>query len=191
MSWLKHTISLALLLAAAVVVLATLFSGHSDDYGRVSLPQGGTVHLPKGEVIVYDSVQGDPDQLENNTSRLTFAVVPAGGGESLSMSSPNDQLSETSVTRAQTIGEVGAIAKLDVPSAGDYLVNGTAELAPGTFYLEFGTNAGSALVGKWKLIAGLLLGALLVALIPVPRSRRRLEGEPSAWSSDPRAPYAG
>jgi hypothetical protein len=192
MRWLKRTISILMLLAAAGIALAIGFSNHSDEYGQVSLPQGGTVHLPKGKVTVFDRVQGQGSEIEPGAANLAFAVVPVEGGPPIAMSLANGETSGTSVTRRVTIGELGAFVKLDVPEAGDYRVTGSTSLAPGTFYLEFGTNAGAALLDRWKLLAGLVLGALLIAFIPVPRSRRGRghEDEPH-WSSDPRAPYAG
>ncbi len=194
MRWLKHTISVLLLLVAVGVVMATVFSDHSDDYGQVSLPQGGSVYLPEGKVTVFYRVLGDTSQIDQNAGGLAFQVTPANGGAPIAMALVNGQTSGVAVTRSETIGELGAVAKLDVPSAGDYVVSGSTNLAPGTSYLEFGTNAGSAVLARWKLLAGLLLGAMLIALIPVPRSGQRSEdpaGEPSGWSSDPRAPYAG
>lgn len=193
MRWLKHTISAVLLLVAVGIVLATALSDHSDEYGRVSLPPGGTLHLPEGKVTVYYRLRGDTSEFGENTSGLAFQVTPIRGGSPVAMAAANGESSEVAVTRSETIGELGAIAKLDVPSAGDYVVSGSTGLAPGASYLEFGTNAGSAVLHRWKLLAGLLLGALLIGIIPVPRSGRRWEedaGEPH-WSSDPRAPYAG
>jgi hypothetical protein len=195
MRWLKHTISVLLLLVAVGVVLATVFSDHSDDYGQVTLPQGGTVHLPKGKVTVFYRQLGDnSDPIKQIGGGIAFRVAPARGGPPIAMTMDNGQTSGVAVTRSETIGELGAIAKLDVPASGDYLVSGSTNLAPGTSFLEFGTNAGSAVLQRWKLLAGLLLGALLLAIIPVPRSGRHWEdpgGEPTGWSSDPRAPYAG
>jgi hypothetical protein len=193
MRWLKHTISVVLLLVAVGVVLATALSDHSDDYGQAILPQGGTVHLPQDKVTVYYRVTGDSSDLDQNTGGLAFQVTPARGGVPIAMTSVNGQTTGVAVTRSETIGELGAVAKLDVPAAGNYFVSGSSKLVPGTSYLEFGTNAGSAVLKKWKLIAGLVLGALLLALIPVPRSGRRWDdsAEPHGWSSDPRAPYAG
>ena len=193
MRWLKHTISLLLLAAVAAIVLATGFSEHSDDYGRVSLPQGGTVHLPEGKVTIFERVRDDVSERERDTAGLAFQVQPAGGGPPIGMTLDRDQASDTEVQRSETVGEFGSIAKLDVPAAGDYVVSGSTNLAAGALYLEFGTNAGSALLQRWKLIAGLLAGALLLTLIPVPRSGRRWDdpGEAAGWSSDPRAPYAG
>src|SRR5262245_31339714 len=189
MPWLKHTISLLLLVAAGAIVLGIGFSDHSDDYGRVSLPQGGTVHLPEGKVTVFDRVRGEASEREDNTAAVAFQVEPAGGGKPIAMRLENGDVSDTQVQRRETIGEFGALAKLDVPKAGDYVVSGRSDLGPGTVYLDFGTNAGQALLNHWKLIAGLLLGSLLLALIPPPRRRRR--HDVSAWTSDPRAPYAG
>jgi hypothetical protein len=190
---LTHTLSILLVLAAAGVIVATVFSDHSDDYGRVSLPQGGNVHLPEGNVTVYFGLTEDPSDLVEETGGLAFQVVPEEGGAPLALAAASGEASELSVTRSETIGELGAVAKLDVPAAGDYVVHGSTNLAAGASYLEFGTNAGSALLRRWKLLAGLLLGALLVALIPVPRSGRRWDDPADArgWSSDPRAPYAG
>ena len=194
MRWLKHTISILLILAAVGVVLSTALSDHSDDYGQVSLPQGGTVHLPQGKATVYYRVLGDSSELGQDPAGLVFQVTPSQGGDPIPMTMANGQTSGVAVTRSETIGELGAVAKLDVPATGEYLVRGRSELPPNTSHLEFGTNAGAAVLQKWKLLAGLVLGAVLLAFIPVPRSGRRREdpaGEPTGWSSDPRAPYAG
>jgi hypothetical protein len=192
MRWLKRTLSALMALAALGIVLAIGFSDHSDDYGKISLPQGGTVHLPKGEVTVFDRIQGDPSEYEQDMAGLSFQVAPAGGGPPLAAKVENGAVSETQVQRTETIGEFGALAKLSVPSAGSYAVTGSSDLAPGTVYLDFGTNAGSALLQRWKLIAGLLVGAFLLSIIPLRRSGRRWgESTDPTWSSDPRAPYAG
>jgi hypothetical protein len=194
MRWLKHTISLLLLLAAVGVVLATAFSDHSDDYGKVTFPQGGTVHLPEGKVTVFYRALDGSSELDHNTGGLAFQVTPARGGAPVAVALANGETSGVAVTRSETIGELGAIAKLDIPTAGDYVVSGTTDYAPGASFLEFGTNAGTAVLQRRKLLVGLVLGAILVALIPVPRSGRRWEDpadEATGWSSDPRAPYAG
>jgi hypothetical protein len=195
MLWLKHTISVLLLLATVGVILATAFSDHSDDYGQVSLPQGGIVHLPKGKVTVFYRVLGDSsDPIGHANGGLAFRVAPAQGGPPIAMALANGQTSGVAVTRSETIGELGAVAKLDVPASGDYVVSGSTNVPAGSSFLEFGTNAGSAVLHRWRLLVGLVLGAMLIAMIPVPRSGRRWEdpdGEPTGWSSDPRAPYAG
>jgi hypothetical protein len=147
MRWLKHTVSVVLILAAVGVVLATAFSDHSQDYGQVVLPQGGTVHLPEGKVAVYYRVLGDSSEISPNTGGLAFSVVPASGGPPIAMALPNGQ-----------------------------------------------TNTGCDVLDRWRLVAGLVIRALLISVIPVPRSGRRWEdpnGGPTGWSSEPRAPYAG
>lgn len=191
MRWLKRTISILLLLAAAGIVVAIAFSDHSDDYGTVSLPGTGTVHLPKGKTTVYYRLRGDSSEVASRGD-LSLAVTPAHGGAPIAMTQENGEPSDLQVTRSETIGEVGSVAKLDVPETGGYRVSGNTNFAAGTSYLEFGTNAGNALLQRWKLLAGLVLGALVLAFIPVPRSGRRSNrvGDPH-WSSDPRAPYAG
>jgi hypothetical protein len=194
MRWLKKLISLGLVLAAAGLALSIGLSDHSDDYGQVGLPQGGVVHLPDGKVTVYYSQLGDnSNPLSQNSVPLGFQVVSARG-VAVPIATENGAPSASSVTRSETVGELGAVAKLDVPSSGDYVVQGSTNLPPGTSFLKFGTNAGAALVARWHLFAALLIGAILIAIIPTPRPRRRWEdegGAPTGWSSDPRAPYAG
>jgi len=195
MRWLKNLISVGLILAAVAVAISTGFSDHTDDYGQVGLPQGGVVHLPEGKVTVYYSQLGDnSDPIKQNAMPLGFAVVSVNGGVPVPIASQNGAPAASSVTRSETVGELGSVAKLDVPSSGDYVVQGSTNLPPGTSFLKFGTNAGAALVDRWKLLAGLLIAVILIALTPMPRQRRRWEDEgsaPTGWSSDPRAPYAG
>jgi hypothetical protein len=191
MAWLKRTVSILLLGAAVAVALATAFSNHSDDYGKVPLPQGGAVHLPQGKVVVFYSQPADAsDQV---TVPFSLQVAPAGGGVPVPVSTDTGTTSDIEGDRSQTIGELGAVAKLRVPSAGNYVVSASGDLPPGAASLEFGTNAGDAVLRRWHLLAGLVLASILIALIPVPRSKRRWEdeAEPSGWSSDPRAPYVG
>jgi hypothetical protein len=195
MRWLKHTVSVLLLVAAAAVALATALGDHSDDYGRVPLPQGGIVHLPQGKVTVfYDQPGNGSDPAQEVGGQFGFQVLPAGGGSPVPVASGSGAGSADAVQQSETIGEVGAVAKLDVPSSGDYVVSASSNLQPGSSFLKFGTNAGAALLQRWHLLAGLVIAAILIALIPTPRPRRRWEdegGTPSGWSSDPRAPYAG
>jgi hypothetical protein len=195
MRWLKSVISAGLVLAALAVAISTGLSDHSDDYGQVGLPQGGVVHLPDGKVTVFYSQLGDnSDPLKQNSVPLGFAVVSTDTGAAVPIASENGAQSASSVTRSETVGDLGAVAKLDVPTAGDYTVRGSTDLPAGTAFLKFGTNAGAALLSRWRLLAGLVLAAFLIALIPTPRHHKRWEdegGAPSGWSSDPRAPYVG
>ena len=192
MRWLRNLVSLGLVVAAVAVALVTGLSDHSDDYGQVPLPQGGVVHLPRGTTTVYFTQLGENDAIRQ-VHPFGFQVTPVGGGEPVPVSSDNGDTIAEAVTRSETIGELGAVAKLDVPTDGDYRLSADGEFAPGSF-LKFGTNAGAALLQRWKLLVGLVVGAILIALIPMPRPRKRWEddsGEPVGWSNDPRAPYAG
>jgi hypothetical protein len=195
MRWLKNIAVVGLLLAAVGVALATAFSDHSDDYGQVPLSPGGVVHLPQGTVTVFYSQLGDgSDPISRATVPFTFQVVPVGGGAPVPVSSQGNAQSAEAVERSETVGELGAVAKLNVPSSGDYTVRGSSSLPAGSAFLKFGTNTGAALLAKWRLFAALIGGAILLALIPMPKPKRRWEDEgdaPTGWSSDPRAPYAG
>jgi hypothetical protein len=192
--WVRNLVSLGMIVAAAAIALATGLSDHSGDYGQVPLPQGGIVHLPEGKVTVYFSQLGNTDPIRQVTTPFGFEVTPVGGGATVSGTSQDDAPTADGVTRSETIGELGAISKLDVPRTGDYQVTASGQFAPGSTSLTFGTNAGAALAKRWKLLVGLIVGAVLIALIPTPRTRKRWEddsGAPVGWSDDPRAPYAG
>src|SRR4051794_41914372 len=71
MGWLKHVLTLGLLLAAVAVAVATAFSSHSGDYGKVALPAGGVVHLPEGAATVYEP-QG--------RAGIDFEITTVAGG---------------------------------------------------------------------------------------------------------------
>jgi hypothetical protein len=192
MRWLKHVLTVGLLLAAGAVALGTAFSDHNDDYGKVALPSGGVVHLPKGTTTVFYNRDGSDVEVQG--SGLAFQVIPVAGGEPIEMSSAGGSISAEGTQRSEIVGEHGAIVKLKVPSAGDYRV----VVAPGavTATLDFGTNAATAVAAKWKLLAGLVLAAFLIALIPTPRRHRRRDESVSSTtsalpSSPSRAPYAG
>jgi hypothetical protein len=195
MPWLRNIIVVGLLMACAAIALVTGLSNHDDDYGQVPLPQGGVVHLPEGKVTVFLSQLGDEsDPIRQVSTPFGFQVLPVAGGDPVPVSSQNGSPVADGVTRSETIGELGAVAKLDVPATGDYRVVANGNFQPGSSFLEFGTNAAQALLARWKLLVGLLVGAVVVALLPMPRQRRRWEdetGSPTGWSSDPRAPYAG
>jgi hypothetical protein len=195
MRWLKHTISLLMLGAAAAIAVATAFSDHSGDYGQVPLPQGGVVHLPTGKVTVFYGQPGaGSGSVSNVSSPLAFQVVPVGGGTPVPVSADSGAQLALADQGSQAIGEIGAVGKLDVPSAGDYTVIGSADVPAASYFLKFGTNAGAAVLHRWRLLAALVLGAILIALIPTPRPKRRWKddsGASTGWSADSRAPYAG
>jgi hypothetical protein len=195
MRWLKHLLSVGLVLAAAGIALATGLSDHTHDYGQVAIPQGGVVDLPHGTVVVYYKPPGDgSNPIQQVSVPFSFQVVPVGGGPPVPIASNGNQQNVVAFQRSETIGELGAVAKLHVPTSGEYAVDASADAAPGTTYLKFGTNAGAAVLAKWKLFAGLLLGAFLLAVLPLPKPKRHWDeevGPPRGWSSDSRAPYAG
>src|SRR5262249_48473944 len=124
--WLRNLVSLGLIVAAVVIALATGLSDHSDDYGQVPLPQGGVVHLPAGKVTVYFTQLGDSD-LVQQVPAFGFQVTPVGGGAPVPVASENGALSAEAVQRSETIGELGSVAKLDVPNSGDYQVASGAQ----------------------------------------------------------------
>jgi hypothetical protein len=188
---LKTLISFGLLVAAVAVALGTAFSDHSSDYGQVTVPGSATVHLPKGKVTVFYRQDGENTDPRDGSGGLAFQVTPADGGEPIAVALENGDTSGVAVTRSETIGELGSIAKLTVPNAGDYVVRASNGLPQGTSDLEFGESTGEAMAARWKLLAVLVGAALLLALIPVPRRRWGDSPGETTWSSDPRAPYAG
>ena len=199
MRWLKNILVTGLLLAAAVLALATVLSDHSAEYGTVGLPEGGVLHFPKGTVTVYYSQNGSISEQQQGAG-LSVRVIPVAGGDPVPMSSAGGSISAEGTQRSEVIGEHGAIAKLDVPADGDYRIAAASNLQPGSVSLDFGTNAATAIASKWKLFAALVGAAFVLALIPTPRHRRRshddpkspgASGAPSEWSSSRRAPYAG
>lgn len=197
--WLKHILMAGLLIAAAAIALNALFGDHSDDYGKVDLSAGGVVHLPKGTVTAYYAQSGTPTA--DQSGGLSFQAVPVAGGSPLAMSSPGGTISAEGTQRSESIGDHGAIAKLDVPADGEYRIVTATNMQPGLAQLEFGTTAAKAVAARWKELAVLVGLAFLIALIPTPRhgGRRRDDPEgpdvaetPSGWSSSTqRAPYAG
>jgi hypothetical protein len=195
MLWLKHVVSVGLVLVAAYVALTTGFSDHTADYGQVPLPPGGTVQLPQGKVIVYFNQPNSSDPIQQVTVPLAFQVTSPGGAPvPVTTDNGSQSINTDAVQRSEQIGELGSVAKLHVPASGYYDVSGNVGPGPGGATLKFGTNAGDALLAKWHLLAGLMLAAFLIALVPVPKHRRRWDeevGPPRGWSSDSRAPYAG
>src|SRR3954451_1436525 len=125
MQWLKNIIPVLLVIAAAAVALSTGLSDHSDDYGQVTLPQGGVVELPKGTVTVFYTQPGEgSDPIQQVNTPLTIQAVPVGGGNPAPVYAMDGKTPEASVERSETIGELGAVAKLKVPAAGAYMVSG-------------------------------------------------------------------
>jgi hypothetical protein len=193
MHWIKHITVPLLVLAAFAVAIATVFSDHAADYGTVSLPQGGVVELPSGTVKVFYREGDDaPAPTTQLAAPLSFEVTPAGGGAPLEETpTTNSGSAEFQTERSADVGSPGSVADLEVPAEGAYLVRGSSGQPAGASSLTFGTDPLGAVLRRWKLLAGLLIGAVLVALVPLPRRRPHDEAAgPSGWSSDPTAPYA-
>jgi hypothetical protein len=193
MRWIKNITVPLLVLAAAAVAVATVFSNHDDDYGAVALPAGGVVELPSGTVKVFYK---EGDEAREITARLAaplrFEVTPAAGGPPLEETpTAKEGSAELETQRSADVGSPGSVADIEVPAEGSYLVSGSSGQPAGASSLSFGTGPLGAVARRWKLIAGLLIGAVLVALVPLPRRRPDDEAAgPSGWSSDPTAPYA-
>jgi hypothetical protein len=196
MRWIKHITVPLLVLAAAVVALATVFSDHDDDYGTVTLPAGGLVELPSGTVKVFYQEGNLPQNpIADLAAPVRFEVTPAGGGAPLAKTPTADTgNAELQTQRSADIGSPGSVADIEVPAEGTYSVTGSAGRPgqpAGAARLTFGTDPLGAVARRWKLLAGLLVAAFLVALVPIPRRRPHDEAAgPSGWSSDPTAPYA-
>jgi hypothetical protein len=193
MHWIKHITVPLLVLAAFAVALATVFSDNAADYGTVSLPQGGVVELPSGTVKVFYREGDDPPAPTTQLAApLSFEVTPAGGGTPLDETpTTKSGNAEFQTERSADVGSPGSVADLEVPAEGSYLVRGSSGQPAGAASLTFGTDPLGAVLRRWKLLAGLLGGAFLAALVPLPRRRPHDEAAgPSGWSSDPTAPYA-
>jgi hypothetical protein len=182
-----------LVLAAAGVVLATLLSDHSAEYGQVTLPRGGVATLPEGTVRVFvdeSATAGDDSSDPRHLSApLRFDVTPVGGGPAVAKDpTTKDGTGELFTTRSQAIGSAGAVANLEVPAEGEYRISGSLGDS-GTTQLSFGLDSFMAVLDEWKLLAGLLGGALLIAMIPLPKrgARRDWSGEASGEASPPSA----
>jgi hypothetical protein len=195
MRFLKQITPALLVLAAIGVVLATVFTDHSSDYGQVTLPDGGTVELPEGTVTIFYEELGTSTQDTRKLSQpLTFQVDPAGGGPALPQKPTSDSGNgELQTSRSESIGRLGSVAEVNVPSAGSYVVHGSTGRPAGSSYLTFGTTAFEAVARKWQTLAALVGAAILIMLLPTPRRRHRYDEAtgPAGWSSDPRSPYAG
>jgi hypothetical protein len=190
--WLKNTTVALLLVAAAAIALATALGDHSDDYGQVSVSQGGTVQLPKGTVNVFYRAPGQSASNSQLANPLSLQVVPAGGGEPLRESSSTNGTSDVVLASNQDVSTLGSSADIDVPASGAYVVSASSGQDLTGSSITFGTTTSQAFVDRWKLLAALVGSALLLALLPIPRRRKAWEDTPeSSWSTNPRSPYAG
>lgn len=197
MQALKRILPTLLSLAAVAVVLATLFSDHDSEYGEVTLPRGGVVTLPEGTVKVFvheaapNLLSSDPRKL---SAPLSLQVIPVGGGPQLvndptTTSGTGEQL----IARSSAVGSGGAVASLDVPSAGGYRVSGSLGQTLDTT-ITFGQSPFAAVAAQWKLLAGLLGAAFLISIVPVKKrssSHDSSDGSTSTFKPPPHTPYRG
>jgi hypothetical protein len=181
MTYIKRIAPPLLLLAALAVVLATAFTNHESDFGRVPLPPGGVVDLPKGTLKVYYEHSGETvEPFTLLAGSLAFEVRPIAGGPPLrEEATVHDDDGEVQVEKSQDLNALGAVAKLDVPADGKYVVSGTSGRPPGEVFLDFGVDPFTAVARRWRLLAGLLAAAILIALIPVPQRRHGHWDEPA------------
>jgi hypothetical protein len=175
---LKRMIFWGLVIAAAVLVATTAAGDHESDYGALTLPPGGKVELPEGTVKIFYDEGGQSRGGRNLEAPLRFQVVPAGGGEPLTSEATSTSATGTGTQRSEDVISRGSVAKLDVPSEGVYVVTGGNGVAPGE--IKFGTDPFSAVLKRWRLIGGLLIAAVIIALIPAPHTRR--SSNSAAWA---------
>jgi hypothetical protein len=108
-------------LAIAWYVLGGLPRDH-DRYGEVRVPGEAVFALPEGDVRLYfenhATHSGDSTTLDDRPPGLEVRVTPAGGGGELAVEDvPSWLFSSTSGDRGHE-----PLGKIDVPSAGEYLV---------------------------------------------------------------------
>lgn len=177
---LKRALFWGLVVAAGAIALVTAMGDHESDFGSLTLPPGGTVELPEGTVKVFYEEGGQAVSGSDLAAPVTFSVVPAAGGPAVTAESTSSQASEAGTSRSEDVISRGSVAELDVPAEGDYVVTGgTGAASPGV--IKFGTDPFSAVIDRWKLLAALLGGALLLTFLPTPHTRQSNHG--AAWAA--------
>jgi hypothetical protein len=171
---------LAIGLGAAWYVLGGFPRDH-DKYGEVAVPGQAVLSLPSGDVRLnfenHATHTGDSTNLDDRPSGLKVRVTAAAGGPELAISDvPSWLFSSTSGSRGHE-----PYGKIDVPSAGNYLVAASADGAPAPPAPNIATvaakppsvDSGPAIsVGQspWtpggsKLLGAILCGVAVVALV--------------------------
>jgi hypothetical protein len=132
--WLgPFTWGLGLLLAVGLGVAWYVLGGFPrdhDKYGEVAVPGQAVLALPAGDVRLnfenHATHTGDSTNLDDRPAGLDVRVTSAAGGEQLAIDDvPGWLFSSTSGSRGHE-----PYGKIDVPSAGNYLVAAGAEGQP-------------------------------------------------------------
>jgi hypothetical protein len=121
---------LAVGLAAAWYTLGGFPRDH-DRYGEVPVPGAATLALPAGDVRLnfenHATHSGDSTNLDDQPAGLAVRVTPQGGGPPLAVDDvPSWLFSSTSGSRGHE-----PYGKIDVPTAGNYLVETTDDASGG------------------------------------------------------------
>jgi hypothetical protein len=124
------TIGLGLLLAVGLGIAWYELGGFPRDhdrYGEVAVPGEAVLALPEGDVrLNFENIahrSGDSTIIDDQPPGLEVRVTPAAGVEELAVDDvPSWLFGSTSGDRGHE-----PLAKIDVPSGGDYLVAATAD----------------------------------------------------------------
>jgi hypothetical protein len=170
---------LAVGLGAAWYVLGGFPRDH-DKYGEVAVPGQAVLALPSGDVRLnfenHATHTGDSTNLDDRPAGLKVRVTPAAGGQPLTVHDvPSWLFSSTSGSRGHE-----PFGKIDVPSAGNYLVAASADGAPAPAPPKAPTQASHPSVdsgpaisvgqspwtpGGSKLLGAILCGVLVLAIV--------------------------
>jgi hypothetical protein len=117
-------------LAAAWYTLGGFPRDH-DKYGEVAVPGSAVLALPAGDVRLnfenHATHSGDSTNLDDRPAGLAVQVIPEGGGAPLAIDDvPSWLFSSTSGSRGHE-----PYGKIDVPSAGNYVVQTTDDASGG------------------------------------------------------------
>ena len=128
--WLgPFSIAICLLVAVGLAIAWYILGGFPrdhDEYGEVAVPGEAVLELPEGDVRLnfenHATHSGDSTSLDDQPPGLEVSVAPADGGDALEVEDvPSWLFSSTSGNRGHE-----PLGKVDVPSAGDYVVTATA-----------------------------------------------------------------
>ena len=169
------TFGLGLLVAVGIGFAWYMLGGFPrdhDTYASVSVPGQQVLELPEGDVRVNlendTTGSGDTRSIRDRPQGLAVRIVPADGGEELAVKDVSNWLF-SSITGGRGHEPFG---KVEVPSAGSYRIQATADDAPGFDpvavsrpALEAGSGPEITLGQRpWSPLDSVLLGAILAGL---------------------------